>query len=143
MGLEAASLAVMSTLHLSGILAGGANMSDHTQAGIAEAIIGVVLLGGAVALRRGSRTAARFSVGFAIVGFIIGLSFALPSGDAIDITYHSTVLPVLVITFAALHRNRTRGQRHALTERQASIGILPCDSEQAVGEAEVQRCCHE
>jgi hypothetical protein len=34
-------------------------------------------------------------------------------------------------------------ERHAVMETHASIGILPRDSEQAVGEAEVQRCRHD
>jgi len=42
--------------------------------------------------------------GFAIVGFLIGLRFTLEGGNAIDIAYHVSALPVLVITLVALLR---------------------------------------
>ena len=41
---------------------------------------------------------------FAIVGFLIGLSFTIRGGDAIDIAYHATVLPLLPLTLAVLLR---------------------------------------
>lgn len=108
MELEAASLVVMSALHLSGIVAGDAKAFPATQAGSAEAVIGVVLFAGAVALRRGALTAPRLCVGVAIFGFVIGLSFTLPSGAAVDIAYHATVLPLLLATLVALLRHPSR-----------------------------------
>ncbi len=92
----------MSTLHLTGTLANG------TDAGIAEAAICVVLIAGATALAldplRGRRTALA-TIGFAILGFIVGLSSTVRSGnDAFGIAYHATVLPLLLITLAALIR---------------------------------------
>jgi hypothetical protein len=50
LGLEATTLAIMSVLHLSGTLAGGTRPFRPTDAGIAEAAICGVLLGGAAAL---------------------------------------------------------------------------------------------
>ena len=87
---QAASLAVMSALHLPG------------DAGIAEAVIAVVLLTGAAALGRGARIFPPLTVGFAIVGFLAGLHFTLGSGDAVDLAYHATVLPLLIATLVAL-----------------------------------------
>ena len=72
---------------------------DPTAAGIAEAIIGLVLLAGiATLLRRSSnaRAIALATVVFAIVGFIVGLTFTLRGGDAIDIASHATILPLLL-----------------------------------------------
>jgi hypothetical protein len=106
-GFEASTLALMSLLHLTGILAGGTRPFSRTDAGIAEAVICVVLVGGAAALAGGSpsgRTVARGAVGFAILGVIAGLNFTIQGGDAVDIAYHATLLPLLLITLAALLR---------------------------------------
>jgi glycerol uptake facilitator-like aquaporin len=110
MAFEAATVAVFSALHLSGALHVGSGNSPSTSAGVAEAVISVVLVAGAVALARrpggrGRRTAL-LAVGFAIVGFVIGLSFTVRGGDAIDLAYHATMLPVLLGTAAALVRRR-------------------------------------
>jgi glycerol uptake facilitator-like aquaporin len=113
MGLEAASLAVMSFLHLSGILAGGKKPFDPTDAGIAEAIICVVLAGGAITLKRGSpaaRSVSPAAIGLAIFGFLIGLFFTISAGDAIDVAYHSTLLPLLAATLFALLRTQIRSR---------------------------------
>ena len=56
MALEAISLAVMSFLHLAGKLDGSPPF-DPTRAGLAEAAIGVVLLSGALPIRRRARHA--------------------------------------------------------------------------------------
>jgi hypothetical protein len=104
---EAATLAIMSVLHLSGILAGGTRPFNPTDAGIAEAVICVVLIGGAAALLRDQlrgSAIARGAIGFAILGVIAGLNFTIQGGDAIDIAYHATLLPLLLITLAALWR---------------------------------------
>jgi hypothetical protein len=104
-GLEASTLAIMSALHLTGILAGGTRPFRPTDAGIAEAVIGVVLIGGAAALARlplRGRAIALAALGFAILGVIAGLSFTIQGGGAIDIAYHATILPLLLITLAAM-----------------------------------------
>ena len=93
---QAASLGIMSALHLA------------NDAGIAEAVIAVVLLAGAAALGRGARILPPLTVGFAIVGFLAGLHFTLESGDAVDLAYHATVLPLLGLTLAVLLRTRSR-----------------------------------
>jgi hypothetical protein len=109
MGLEAASLAVMSCLHLSGILAGGSRPFDRADAGIAEALICLALTAGALSLTRAlprARGVALATIGFAILGFLVGLSLTVQGGDAIDVAYHATVLPLLCLTLALLLRTR-------------------------------------
>lgn len=107
MALEAASLAVVSALHLSGLVHGHGPAFTATGAGVAEAVIGLVLLAGTVALvRRGTsgRPAALAATGFAIAGFTYGLSLTVRSGDLPDITYHATVLPLLIVTLLLIVR---------------------------------------
>ncbi len=110
MGFEALTLAVFATLHLSGALRIGASSSGASSngAGVAEGLICLALVGGAWALvgarRAMGRPVARFAVGFAIVGFIVGLTFTVDSGDAIDLAYHLVMLPVLVATAVLLAR---------------------------------------
>src|SRR5262245_47433736 len=109
MGVVAATLAVMSAVHLSGTLGDGAEPFDPSHAGVAEAVICAVLAFGAVALLRGSRNAvalAAASTGFAIAGFVVGLNFTIRGGGAADIAYHAVVLPLLVILAALLLRLR-------------------------------------
>jgi hypothetical protein len=48
---------------------------------------------------------------FAVVSFIVGLTFTLSGGAAIDIAYHLAMLPVLVGTTVLLVRSRSRRQR--------------------------------
>lgn len=114
LGFQAASLAVMSSLHLTGVLGADSKPFDPSAAGIAEAVICVVLAGGAVALiydRPNARAIAVGAITFAILGFMIGLSFTIRGGGAIDIAYHATVLPLLLLTLAMLG---TKGlTRHA------------------------------
>jgi MFS family permease len=103
--LAASTLAIMSVLHLTGILAGGTRPFNRTDAGIAEAVICVVLIGGAAALARDplhGRPISLGTIGFAILGVIAGLNFTIQGGDAIDVAYHATLLPLLLITLAAL-----------------------------------------
>jgi len=98
MAFVAATLAVVSPWHLGD---GGAS------AGIPEAIIGIVLAGGAVLVwRRGprARIAGLATTGFAIFGFLVGLSFTSRGGPVVDLAYHLAILPVLVATFVALFR---------------------------------------
>jgi peptidoglycan/LPS O-acetylase OafA/YrhL len=110
MALEAISLAVMSFLHLIGKLDGSPPF-DPTRAGVAEAAIGVVLLFGALAIRRRARHAWGIALAaniFAVVGFAVGLTRTTQGGGAIDIAYHVLVLPLLVLALAVLLRPRHR-----------------------------------
>lgn len=110
---EALTLAAVSLLHLSGVVGGGTKPYDPGAAGIAEAVIGVVLVAGAVAFVRSpkyGRAAAQVATGFAIVGFIVGLTFTLNGGRPVDVVYHATMLPVLIITLVLLAaRAKDRG----------------------------------
>lgn len=111
MGAVATSLAVMSGLHLSGTLGGGTRPFDPSGAGIAEAVICLVLGYGAIrSLRRrpGAHAVALATTSFAVVGFLIGLGFTLGGGGAIDIAYHLSVLPILLIALIALVRKGSR-----------------------------------
>jgi hypothetical protein len=102
-GLEAATLAIMSVLHLTGTLAGGTRPFRPTDAGIAEAVMCGVLLAGAAALALHPRgqAIALAALAFAIIGVIVGLGFTVRGGDAIDVAYHATLLPLLLITIVA------------------------------------------
>jgi hypothetical protein len=42
------------------------------------------------------------AVGFAILGFVVGLGFTIGGSSVVDVTYHATVLPILVVTLALL-----------------------------------------
>lgn len=105
MCVESAALAAMSALHLSGVLAGASRPFDSQHAGIAEALICIVLAAGATALMRRSRACASVAAGaicFAILGFLVGLYFSVQAGAAIDLAFHATLLPVLALTLATL-----------------------------------------
>ncbi len=101
---------MFATLHLSGVLRIGSSSGKPSYgAGVAEALICAALAAGAWSLARSpgkgrGRRAALAAVVFAIFGFLIGLSFTLGSGDAIDLIYHATMLPVLVATAVLLVR---------------------------------------
>jgi peptidoglycan/LPS O-acetylase OafA/YrhL len=95
MRLVAISLAVFATLHLAGALHVGSSSKPSYGAGVAEALIGVVLLGGSLAR---SRPAALSVVGFSIFGFLVGLTFTVGGGSLIDLAYHLMMLPVLIAT---------------------------------------------
>lgn len=111
--LEALSLAVISALHLSGVITGGTKPYNPEAAGIAEAVIGVVLIAGAVLVLRSprqGRTAALAATGFAIAGFLLGLVFTISGGQPADVAYHATVLPLLILTLAlAVPKAKGRG----------------------------------
>jgi hypothetical protein len=102
MTLEAASLVVASSVHLS---------RSKPHAGISEAVVCVVLAAGTVAVYRAVpswRSAALGTVGFAIAGFLLGLSVT-SRGDSIgDLAYHGIVLPLLVGTLALAMPSSTR-----------------------------------
>lgn len=105
---EAATLAAIASLHFGGVLEGSEPFRP-TVAGIAEAIIGLALASGAVALLRRVRQARRIAIAttiFAIVGFAVGLSFTLRGGGAVDVAYHAVMLPLLLLTLGLLLRAR-------------------------------------
>ncbi len=80
--LAAVSLGVEATLHVSGTVR--YNGGNETTAGYSEAVIVAVLLFGTFRLaRRGStgHTAALVATVFAIAGFILGLTYTVPSGQ--------------------------------------------------------------
>ena len=109
MGFEAATLAAMSVLHLGSVLGNGSGRFDRTSAGIAEALICLVLVAGAATLLGRAvhrRAVAVATVAFAIVGFGVGLTFSIRGGGAVDVGYHAAVLPLLLLTLAALLRAR-------------------------------------
>jgi hypothetical protein len=109
MGVEAASLAVMSALHLGGVLRGGSAPFRPGAAGLAELLIGLVLLAAILTLHYAphrARPIALAALGFAILGFLVGLNFTVRSANTIDIAYHATVLPLLILTLALLLRRR-------------------------------------
>jgi peptidoglycan/LPS O-acetylase OafA/YrhL len=112
MAAEAASLAVMSYLHLHGDIGGGAGTPFRSSAaGIAEAVIGVVLLAGALAAWRipdRARPAVLAAVVFAIIGFVVGISITISGRSGVDIAYHATVLPILVVTLILVPPRRRR-----------------------------------
>ena len=99
-------------LHLSGALRPTGATSGSRGAGVAEAVIGIVLVAGAIALRRrprAGRPLALASIAFAILGFIVGLTFTVGGGQAIDLGYHLVMLPILILTAALVwpdHRIR-------------------------------------
>jgi hypothetical protein len=124
MALEAATLAAMALLHLSGSLGGGLTSFSAPAAGIAEAVICVVLTYGASRLIRGgprARAAAIASTTFAIAGFAIGLSATVGGGDALDIAYHVTMLPLLVLTLWALLRRAPRAENTRVNHLKRSL----------------------
>jgi hypothetical protein len=99
--LAAASLVVMSAIHLA---------RSERNSGIPEAVICVVLAVGATAVYRSTprwRQIALSTVGFAIAGFLLGLSITATSGDVANLAYHATVLPLLIATFVIALRTRT------------------------------------
>lgn len=118
---EAVSLAVMSTLHLTGHLgSGGTNIYQPSSAGVAEAIIGTVLFAaGVVGLLAPDRArpVAIAATGFAIVGFAIGITITIRGGGSpADIAYHATVLPILLATMALVLRSGANSARLAVHE---------------------------
>jgi hypothetical protein len=123
MAVVAATLAVASALHLTGHVSGRHSPFDADHAGVAEAIIAAVLVAGAavmIFLPSKARITAVLVNGFAVVGFIVGLTMTTRGGHLPDITYHLVVLPVLVINFVA-----------ALGARSGSDGTPPSSRRRA------------
>ena len=110
MWFETATLAVVSPLHLAGIVGNGTKVNP-SAAGIAEAVIAAVLAAAAMVARRMPGQARPVTVGavsFAILGFGFGLSLTARGGDAFDVTYHAVMLPVLIVTLILLLRPRSQ-----------------------------------
>jgi hypothetical protein len=109
MGAVAFTLGIASALHLSGSVPGRSEPFDATHAGVAEAVIGMVLAGGAVAVvrfRSNARAIALGAVAFATVGFGVGLTFTVRGGDLPDVLYHVVILPLLIGSLIVLMRTR-------------------------------------
>jgi hypothetical protein len=107
-GAVACSLAVASALHLSGQVHGRSAPFDADHAGVAEALLCLVLAVGAVALWRSGPRARRIglgTVGFTIAGFCWGLSITAQGGHWPDIAYHLAILPLLIGSLVALVRD--------------------------------------
>jgi hypothetical protein len=105
----AVSLVVMSAFHLGGVLDEGSDPFDPDQAAVSEAAIALALFWGAGALRGGSargRVVALATVGFAILGFAVGLNFTARGAGAFDVAYHLVGLPLLAWAALALLRSR-------------------------------------
>ncbi|MGH9115370.1 MAG: hypothetical protein ACRDWW_06015 [Acidimicrobiales bacterium] len=106
---EAASLAVSSDLHISGVVTGRGAPFNGTHAGIAEAIIAAVLVAGAIFMLKFPRQGRRIGIALnaaAVVGFLNGLSMTARGGHVPDIVYHLTVLPLLIASVIVLARSR-------------------------------------
>ena len=104
----ASTLGIASALHLTGQV-NGSPPFDADHAGIAEAVIGAVLLVGAVVMLRvpaRTRSAGLATTAFAIVGFIVGLSYTLRGGHLADIAYHLVGLPLLAGCWVGVARAR-------------------------------------
>jgi deazaflavin-dependent oxidoreductase (nitroreductase family) len=132
MGFESLTLAIVSALHLSHRLGGGSKPFNPTAAGIAEAAIATALASGAVALSRdsgGGRGIALAATGFAIAGFLVGLTFTIKGGDAIGVAYHTVMLPLLLLTLLAIVRTRRRDRTGYLkppwTQRHIGNRLAP------------------
>jgi heme A synthase len=108
---EAATLGIASYLHRDGRIPLGFTVihgEQYPAASVPEAVIGAVLAAGAAivltAPARARRTAV-FATGFGIFGFIVGMIFVLTSGRpniTIDLTYHATLLTLLITTLVML-----------------------------------------
>ncbi len=108
MVVEALTLAVASALHLSGHVTGRSSPFDADHAGIAEAIIGAVLVAGAammIWLPGKARVIGIIVNGVAIAGFINGLTMTAQGGHLPDIGYHLVVLPLLIGSLLVLLRS--------------------------------------
>jgi hypothetical protein len=62
-------------------------------------------VGGVGALARltlHGRAVAVGTIGFGILGVVAELTFTIQRGDAIDVAYHATLLPLLIVTLGAV-----------------------------------------
>ena len=93
MAFEALTLLVASVTHL---------INGSNGAGFAEGLICVALL---IGLANGLR-GARVALSFAVFGFLVGLTFTIGGGSAIDLAYHAVMLPILIATLLLVVRTR-------------------------------------
>jgi hypothetical protein len=124
MGLEAATLAVMAVVHLAGSLGGSLSSFSAPDAGIAEAVICLVLAYGATGLMKAgprARAAAIAALVFAIAGFVVGLGETVTGGQPLDIAYHVTMLPVLALTLRAVARRPAQGTNTPVNSLERSL----------------------
>ena len=124
MSLEAATLAVMALLHLAGSLGGSLSSFSAPDASIAEAVICIVLAYGATGLMRAkprARAVAIATTVFAIAGFVVGLGETVGGGQALDIAYHVTMLPLLALTLRALVRRPAQGPNTPVNRLERSL----------------------
>lgn len=108
MWFSTATLAVVSPLHLAGLIGNGPTLNPGA-AGVGEAVIAVVLAAAATAawrVPRHARPVTVWALCFAILGFGFGLSLTARGGDAFDVSYHAVMLPVLIVTLILLLRPR-------------------------------------
>lgn len=118
LGFVAATLVVMSALHLAGALDDGSPPFDPDRAGFAEAVIAAVLAAGVFALARGARRTALAAVLFAIAGFGIGLSMTIRGHATWDVAYHAAMLPLLVLSLVGLTAGSSGGSCRARGRRR-------------------------
>lgn len=124
MGLEAATLAAMALLHIAGSLGGSLSSFSAPDAGIAEAVICIVLAYGATGLMKGrprARAVAIAATVFAIAGFVVGLAETVRGGQALDIAYHVTMLPLLALTLRGLVRRPLQGTNTPINSLERSL----------------------
>lgn len=107
--IEAATFAITSLIHFGALLDG----YEHRRAGIAEAVIAIVLVAGWVLSRGRSPRRWMIAVGaqvFALVGVLVGLfTIAIGVGPrrVPDVTYHLVILAVLAGSlFLVVRRGR-------------------------------------
>lgn len=124
MGLEAATVAIMALLHLAGSLGGSLSSFSAPDAGLAEAVICIVLAYGANGLIRGkprARAVAIAATVFAIAGFVVGLGETVRGGQPLDIAYHVTMLPLFALTLRALVRRPAQGTNTPVNPLEGSL----------------------
>ena len=124
MGLEAATVAIMALLHLAGSLGGSLSSFSAPDAGLAEAVICIVLAYGANGLIRGkprARAVAIAATVFAIAGFVVGLGETVRGGQPLDIAYHVTMLPLFALTLRALVRRPAQDTNTRVNPLEGSL----------------------
>lgn len=122
----AATIGIASYLHLDGRIPLGFTTitGEHfSRVSIPEAIIAAVLAAVAVIVTvapRRARAVALGAVGFAVLGVLAGLGFALTSSPhiAADLAYHLSVLVVLLAALLALARPGSSGARWVRSQRR-------------------------
>ena len=115
MAIAAVTFWVASAIHFGATIPlGFTTLNDpFPGAAIPEAIIGVVVAIGALAIAERWRANWAIAVGttsFAIVGTLFGLSVTLGSGRSADVVYHVSVLVVLFVALGVLLAARRGSQ---------------------------------